>query len=450
MIRDLKLLPLWSFVFIATTLEIAKGFYLRPIADDYCFAVEADHGLFTALLDRYSTAGGNLFESALVTLQVGSPLNLMPLQIASAVTSVTAVLALATLLWLIGRTLGAPERFKRNWLLSLCVIFLSWLPFWFLPAFFPIMEKMRPVYDLTARNMVFWQSVVSQYSFVPTVLFAGFLTLKVTSLQRLPKLVLSALIGLCFGTSSLMLALALVTLLILGLAFFRKAIRAWADSIWCLLVGVIVGIVLQISAPGTLMRLATVSGTSMDQGSEIGQLFSATFSGLSETPMWGLIWLGNVGVLFAFVTGVVFCNLKLNFLDVIRPNRLLKIATGSLVFGFLLIFWQKTLEHLTYIGHWHATYARVALYFAALFAGLWVGTFIRERKRFKAVQGISKLGFGLLGIVSILTGLYVLSESADRAKAWPNTTAYQGEAAEATAASWVMDCAVESGLIQNR
>jgi len=68
---------------LATVFLVWFASQYLPIADDYCYASDAKQGIWMALRNRYLFAGGNLFETLVVLLQVGVPLVVVPLHIAS-------------------------------------------------------------------------------------------------------------------------------------------------------------------------------------------------------------------------------------------------------------------------------------------------------------------------------------------------------------------------------
>ena len=432
-----------SSTVIVSGLLLVLGRLMLPIADDYCYASNARDGLLNALVHRYQLEGGNLFETFVVLIQVGMPLTVASPNIASAFAWGVTLLFVCVAFIVVIKMTFARVQTKTSLLMSFSLLVALWLPYWWVPGIIPGLERMRPVFMRTAKDMLFWHSMQSQYIVVPVILAS--ITIWALRKNASPALqtVLMTIFGLFLGTSSLILAGGFFLTSTSAILIPRVRRFFGARKIFAAFSGLAAGIAIQITAPGTFGRLAQVHGSS-GTGDAVQGLFSAVLDGFIESPLWLVVCLVNLGIVLSVMSGLLMGLALKRASFSILETRARRIAVWLFGFGFALVYCEKVLEKLTYFALWHMTYARFAFLLAGLALGIWLSAII-ERFKVRPIV-ISSAASAVICASFALFASSVLPVAQARFASWKAHPYSQGDAAEATANSWVLDCAKRAGI----
>lgn len=438
--RNWIALVITAFVFV---LLVALGRLMLPIADDYCYASNARDGLLNALVHRYQLEGGNLFETFVVLIQVGLPLTLASPNFGSAFAWAVTLLFVCVAFVVVLMMCIAKLQIKTAMLWAFSLLATLWLPYWWLPGIIPGLERVRPVFMRTARDMTFWHSMQSQYIVVPVILATIMILARRTTARPVCQNLLLAIVGLFLGTSSLILAggFSLTSFIAVLIPRARKVVGF--RRVTGVFSGVAIGVAIQVTAPGTFGRLTQVHGSSTT-GDMAHRLFSAVVGGFIESPLWLVVCLVNLGTVVSVLSGLLmgqaFKRASFSVLD----TRARSMAIWLFGFGFALVYCEKVLEKLTYFALWHMTYARFAFLLAGLALGIWFSAISDRVKLRPFVMTFSASTLVLLSLVLSASSVLIVAQA--RYASWKAHPYSQGDAAEATASSWVLDCAKRAGI----
>jgi hypothetical protein len=432
-----------ALALLTSLLLLLLSLNMRPIADDYCYANDVGRGLLSALKNRYTGAGGNLFETAIVLIQTGLPLIILNAQWGSALSFLLTVTAVVCLVRTVFGLLVPRHSQLVLWSLSLIVGSFSWLTFWWFPALFPVLERMRPVFMRTAKDVVFWQSMTSQYVTVPAILALVLIWVFTARARRRLRLVISVLVGLFFGTSSLILAggILIVSFVTLFASAKMLSLKAHRLSIAAIVSGCISGTLFQLLAPGTAQRYISIHSSKTPAPGD--GLVSHLLRGLGQAPFWLAVEIMNVGVVFAFCLGVCVSSvMRRNANDFgIRSATHLAVVFGALAVALTIS--EKIMETYSYFALWHMTYSRFFIFLASLLLGT---ISFRFHSRFSIGIYVEKISIVLVIAGMVWATLSVGQLALTRAATWQSHRTAQGDAAE-TNSAWVMECALQSGLV---
>lgn len=427
---------------IAVTLVLLLAALMRPIADDYCYAAGVRNGLWSALMHRYLFEGGNLFETLVVLVQVGLPLVVLPLWVASGLSWLLTLSVLYGAIATMVASIFPGQSRVRAAAGAASVVGILWLPYWWMPALVPGFERMRPVFMRTAKDMLFWHSMQSQYIVVPALALVVVIWVKRASLSKGYKTLLLGVVGVCVGLSSLILGGGM--LLTLAFTCLTKTGRKFCLRLQNMLFigALLAGIAFQISAPGTFGRLTQVEAgrVHVSLASKLGAAF---LTGASQFPLWAVVCTANVGLILAVVTGFLLGRTHQKQSSGMESRPALRVALWLYLLGFALLLSEKVLEALTYFALWHLTYARLSLMAASVVLGVWLSQKLPKVKR----ENLMLTSVGALAFLSLTwTAVAVGGVSVARANTWASSPHAEGDAAEATYKSWVLDCAVSAGI----
>ena len=429
------------FATVSMAFFVFLSLKFRPIADDYCYTWFVKTGILHSLETRYFSEGGNLFETFIVLAQTGFPLAVFGSEFGSFTAFWLTLASLGGLLYLLGSHAFPKLHWQDRVSLVASTTTLGWLTFWWLPALFPVLERMRPVYMRTAKDIVYWQSMTGQYVLVPSLLL-GLAILSLKLPNRVSRIVAFSIIGICTGASSLILAggALLVVATLIAFAIPLKLQKATQVVSWFFLAGTLSGVIFQLLAPGTSSRLVEVN-----QGvhSGFGETISRLGISLVQVPLWLGVELCNLGLVAAFAFGLIANRVADALQAYPSKSKALKFFWLFAGASLALLISEKVTQAFGYFALWHMTYSRLFLFLASLALGVYFGSHLHG-KLIRFLQA-SALIVVILG--STYSAAVVATHSLERAESWPLDAVAQGDAAEVTA-SWVMECAVRAGLVK--
>ena len=405
---------------ILGTFVILKSLQLRPGGDDYCLAVAGQFGLVGGVTFWWETFSGFLTPTILANTLVGVPVLKLPFGVSSALTFITAAVAVGLTAFLLLRAVGLRIVGSRvlRWLVGtafVSVLLVAWWSYWWLP----------PALGQTGDNVFLAQSITHNQN--PTaghvlqtviVVAAAVLTVQFfRSRRHVFGWVAAAFAGFAAGFAGPAMAGAFIlTMLVVAVVFWNQP---WTVGLHrrvpVMMAGIaLISALIALMAPGSRIRAEELeTGLSLSP-TTVGEILNATFPKSIEAWASGFFTPGAIPVVLlgaGLGSGMWLLGVSIN-----RTGAALA-ALVLATFSLLLAVVSTAGQVFSYDAFWHYLDNRVAAFFGLVVAGVVVGQWLAQRMGI--VSEFSQFLVVVVGLGISLGAILTMTISiAERQVAW--------------------------------
>lgn len=349
---------------------------IRPIADDYCAAAGSSNGVISYMQNLTQTWSGDYLQIFFNGLLVALPLSKGPLFLLGISTLFLYIALLLLFIYLILRKLKLSPRRPSSIAFITALVLIIWNLYWALPAAikWPVFYDRLLDTKETFAGVFGWPTVIVQYLIVPLIIvLVSFIRVRRTWLNSLFLI----LIGLMIGTSGYALALAVAVAS--GLLFLTYDKSLGFTKTVLLNIGICSGALISFASTGAQAR-SELLASSRDNSS-----LDSIFRWFSVSSLEFIVSIFNVGVLAVILAGFLLSQHIDKFFsidDFMFDNNLVLRSFGI----FLAVYYAiiSVSEYLTYNAFWHLITFKSGLFFYFFFLGIFIGD--RYKRRFSRIS----------------------------------------------------------------
>lgn len=427
---------------------IWSSHWLRPAADDYCFAwITGQSGVLGSVIGSWNAINGYLTSIFYASLWVGWPLAYLPLSLASALPFILAALGIGLAIYYFIRL-----SVTINLMQATCILFLSaflwWGFLWLGESFKFFIDKPSTFLDLQAVDMslglTHWQTLNGQHILqLVTVLIGVSIAIRNFSSKSSVYIFGIFLLGIFSGMTGPTLAASIIVFAICYLLYIWKdplySISRVRLSLSIFIFSTLLGLLFtQFLSPGIKNRQAM-----------LGTKFEVSIAGianiLNEAFQFGFaFWLKtyfSLGAIFVFIfiTAFIFLYRESSRLSNIK---LAYIGLLFSIFALLQMIVNRASEFFAYQGYWHFVSAVTCIFISIVFFGISLGCTIAETTQLRKAKSVAFLIL-LLAIGAGTTSNFAMIKSFYKRQAM-----WSGGAAPVSGVTdidvpWVRGCWVE-------
>jgi len=374
-------LPFAIFLILFNALiTIYSAHWLRPAADDYCFAwITGERGIVESVVNAWNTINGYAFSNLNASIWVGWPLAHLPMSLASLIPFMLAAIGIGLVVLSFSATLFQ-GRFLSRLIAMVSVVFFWWVFLWapealngfvFIPNTFSVGETVAFAHGLTH-----WQVNNGQYVMQLVLLLLGAWALQhYLPAQSSLRLLMLTFLGILAGMSGPTLASSIIVFF--GVNYLYALLRKRSVLIFskleilALLLACLAGLLIsQLLSPGNQIRM---------------QLLGTSFH-LSPTELLGLLntsyafavqlWFNSYFSIGSALVFLLVCGISSLYFpkdEINKASYFFKIAFYFSIFALLQIFINRSAEFFAYRAYWHFISAITCIYISILFFGIGAG-----------------------------------------------------------------------------
>lgn len=417
---------IWTYALTFSTLTmlamfgILKSTQLRPGGDDYCLAVAGQFGLVGGVTFWWESFSGFLTPTILANTLVGVPVLNLPFGVSSALTFITAAVAVGLTATLLLRAVGLNIVASRvlRWLAAVVVVsvfLVAWWSYWWLP----------PALGHTGDNIFLAQSFTHNQNptaghVLQTVIVIAAAVLTVQCFRKGRQAlgwVVAAFAGLAAGFSGPAMAGAFIlTMLAIVAVFWNNLLTIGLPRRVPLITGgiAIISVLIALMAPGSRIRAEELETGQSLSPTAVGEILNATFPKSIEAWAAGFLTPGAIPVALlgaSLGSGIWLLGISIN-----RTGAALT-ALMLATFSLLLAVVSTAGQVFSYDAFWHYLDNRVAAFFGLAVAGVMVGQWIGQRVGI--VSEVAQFLMVLVGLGLSLGAILTMTISiAERQVAW--------------------------------
>jgi hypothetical protein len=365
----------FAFVFLNVLAVIWGSHWLRPAADDYCFAwITAESGVMGSVISSWNSINGYLTSVFYGSLWVGWTLAHLPLSLASSIPFILAAFSLGLVVYYLG-LLVVNIRLNQGIGLVFLVAFLWWGFLWVPESFKRFVEVPSTFIDLQLVEMTYgltyWQTLNGQHILqLACILIGVAIAIGKSTSNSIIYSILILLLGFLSGMTGPTLSLSLAVFVLGYIAWLwlskSSTPRGIFINLYIFSIATIFGfLITQFLSPGIKTRQAML-GTKFD--------LTALGAGniLNEAFQYGLtLWVksySSLGALFVFLFIAAFFGMY-RFAEKISPSQLARIGFLFAIFALLQMVSNRASEFFAYQGYWHFVSAIVCVFLSLIFFG---------------------------------------------------------------------------------
>lgn len=389
---------------------------LRPGADDYCLAVDADRGIFNGLIYWFQEVSGYITFGFGAMVFVGWPLRNLPLSVASAlpflIAAISVGIAGATISWSALKVRTPKSLLKA----------LVWLPAiaagWWAFLWMPVTQDSDGISRWMAHGLTHWQTLNGSYVLLTAMVTAIAFVLWQLSGARASWTWAFLPFGLAlgFGGAALVgtvVGLASVVLIYMWLAG-GEGLKKRRLTMILVLSGCVLGGVLSHLAPGTQSRSAVLGSSAPNSVRALGELINSTLP--SGIALW-IQSFAHAGSLLLIAVGVALGWMLRRTESGLSAGRGFGVTAILLGFGFVGSLSSRFTELFAYDAYWHFAMTWLLSFLALLVGSLSLGTWLaRFRWSWDTPMFLAILGAAVLAVIGALMSMTI--SMASRAIAW--------------------------------
>jgi hypothetical protein len=425
-------------------------FYMRPVADDFCFAASLNNGFFPAFAYWFENVQFDFFVLASNLIFVALPIQILPINLASLVTFVVTVSFFAfflSRLFSAGRIRDSISVSLRNFLYW----FFGLIPFFYLQSSFlniasnfvgnhpepwsRYFAKITQHTNDVSNSWAFWGVVNSSYllPFIFSFVYLLSFQINIQSNRRL-RLFLSIFIGTAGYVIAATTFLSLVIISCLQKESITEESRSSSivkilrsiSKVKTELFLILSGVIFSYFSPGGISRRLSLQALPVSEKITLGSMVGDISIILAEVFL-------NIGNLFAIIFGVfIAISLKGDSIEI--TSKVTRIHHTSRIYLFVCFFMTIASEIFSYRAYWHTFTLRfVFLVFSISFVVL----FFRRLSRFMPLAANSVL----LAPILIVFSLFGLAQQTNaRFEAWNSGKNFGALASVSADSGWVSNC----------
>ena len=396
-----------GIIFLNVGATIYGAHWLRPAADDYCFAwIVGAHGIVGSVVDSWTTLNGYITSIFLASMWVGWPLAHLPFSLASAVPFLAAALSMGIAVYCLVSHFMKFGHWHRV-VIPVGIAFLWWVFLWASDAFNGIVIQLssfsvRETLLLT-KGLTHWQALNGVY-----VVQLGMMLVSLSiALHYCPpksayRLVCLMILGLLIGMMGPTLAFSIIVFL--GAHLLYAYLQPKRDFIFSKfeLLGLnfsILGsfLVSQFLSPGNQKRQALIDNHFDLSIMNLLDLVDTAFRFSIKFWVSSYFSLGSI-IIFLLVAGLTY--LYSPFFLRNKKQEIFSIGFIFATFALLQIFVNRSAEFFAYQGYWHFISAIACIFISLIFFGISAGKFLIEVDQ----QKKSRLVIGFIVVITCLMG----------------------------------------------
>lgn len=358
--------------------------WLRPAADDYCFAwITGKSGVVGSVIGSWNAINGYVTSIFYASLWVGWPLAHLPLSLASAIPFILAALGIGLVIHCFARLF-----ITINLIQATCLLFLSaflwWGFLWLGDSFRFFIDKPSTFLDQQAVDMTagltHWQTLNGQHILqLVSVLIGVSIAIRNFSSKSSFYIFGIFLLGIFSGMTGPTLAASIIFFT------FCYLLYIWNDPLYSIFrIKLNLGIFIFSTLLGLLFTQFLSPGIKNRQAM-LGTKFEISIAGIAnimnEAFQFGLaFWLKtyfSLGAVFVFIFTAAFIFIYRESLKL--PNlKLAYIGILFSIFALLQMIINRASEFFAYQGYWHFVSAVTCIFISLVFFGASLGAYLAK------------------------------------------------------------------------
>lgn len=359
-----------------------KSLQLRPGGDDYCLAVAGQFGLVGGVTFWWESFSGFLTPTIFANTLVGVPVLNLPFGVSSALTFITAVVAVGLTGLLLLRVVGFKIVASRvlRWFVAVVVVsvyLVAWWSYWWLP----------PALGQMGDNLFLAQSITHNQNpaaghVLQTVVVVAAAVLAVQWFQKgrhALKWVAAVFAGLAAGFSGPAMAGAFILTMFTVVAVFWNNLFTIGlpRRVPLMSAGVAsVAVLVALAAPGSRIRAQELGTGFPLSPTAVGEVLNATFPRSIEAWAAGFVAPGAIPVVL--LGAILGSGIWLMGIAIDRTGAALA-ALVLAAFSLFLSVVSTAGQVFSYDAFWHYLDNRVAAFFGLAIVGVIAGQWMAQR-----------------------------------------------------------------------
>lgn len=406
-------------IIILNVLAVMWGsHWLRPAADDYCFAwITGKSGVVGSVIGSWNAINGYITSIFYASLWVGWPLAYLPLSLASAIPFILAALGIGLVIHCFARLFITINLIQTAYLLFLSA-FLWWGFLWLGDSFGFYIDKPSTFLDQQAVDMTsgltHWQTLNGQHilQLVSVLIGVGIAIRNFSSKSRFYIFGIF-LLGLFSGMTGPTLAASIIFFTSCYLLYIWKdpqhSIFRAKPILSIFIFSTLLGLLFtQFLSPGIKNRQVML-------GTKFEISIAGIFNIMNEAFQFGLaFWLKtyfSLGAVFVFIFIAAFIFIYRE--SVKLPNiKLAYIGLLFSLFALLQMIINRAAEFFAYQGYWHFVSAVTCIFISLVFFGASLGSYLAKIAKLRKGHCIAFLilllavGAGTTSNLSMIKSFY--------------------------------------------
>jgi hypothetical protein len=369
-----------SLILFNALITIYSAHWLRPAADDYCFAwITGERGIVESVVNAWNTINGYAFSNLNASIWVGWPLAYLPMSLASLIPFMLAAIGISLVVLSFSATLFQ-GRFLSRLIAMVCVVFFWWIFLWapealngfvFTPNTFSVGETIAFAHGLTH-----WQINNGQYVMQLVLLLLGACALQhYFSDKSSLRLLLLACLGILAGMAGPTLASSIIVFF--GMNYLYALVKKQNVLIFSksetlgLLMACLAGLFIsQLLSPGNQIRMQLLGTSFHFSPAELLGLLNTSYT--FSVQLWFNSYF-SIGSALVFLLVCGISSLYFPKDEINKASYFFKIAFYFSIFALLQIFINRCAEFFAYRAYWHFISAITCIYISILFFGISAG-----------------------------------------------------------------------------
>jgi hypothetical protein len=435
-----------GLILLNFVLTVYSAHWLRPAADDYCFAwITGERGIVESVINSWNTINGYVFSNFNASIWVGWPLAHLPLSLASLIPFILAAIGIGLVVLSFSFPLFQGRFLSRIIAIS-GVAFLWWVFLWapetfngfiFQPNTFSVGEIFAFAHGLTH-----WQTNNGQYLMQLVILLLGAFALhQYVLVNSLLRILMLAFLGMLAGMTGPTLAASIIAFF--GVNYLYALLRKINPLVFSkaevmvLLLTCLAGLFIsQMLSPGNQIRMQLL-GTSFNfSPTELLDLFNVSYKFSIQLWFNSYFSMGSA-LVFTLVCGISYLYFPKD--DVNKTSRFFKIAFYFSIFALLQIFINRSAEYFAYRAYWHFISALTCIYISILFFGIFSGMKLAQGDPEKKLTLIVNALLIVCALMATSVNIFIIQSIYQRQALWsgaPAPTPHVRDIEE----NWVRGC----------